>query len=78
MKTISMLDMRKRAGEIIKRVESGESYILTYRGRRVGKIISCPKKEAISREDPVYRISEWAGKSGKELTPAEADRLIYG
>ena len=78
MKTVTITKFRKRAPKIIRSLERGESYILTYRGRPVAKIISCPQRKVISSDDPLYRISEWAAKAGKKLKPVKADRLIYG
>ena len=80
MKTISMLELRQRAQAMIRGLDRGESYMLTYRGRAVGEITPFQKDTQPSPKDPIYQLGELAGnsKGKKHLSNEEADKLIYG
>ena len=39
MNSISLTELRRRLSEIIARVERGESFIITRRGKHVAKIV---------------------------------------
>ena len=79
MKTITMLELRRKAGAVIQGLGQGESYVLSYRGRVVGKITPWQRDDRPSDEDAVYRLGELAGEGtgSSSLTSEEADRLLY-
>ncbi len=77
MKTISVLEFRQRAKAILSAVEKGQRVVLTYRGKPIARLEPIGH-EAADSDDPFYRLNELAVKSGKSLTNAEMDRLVYG
>jgi prevent-host-death family protein len=77
MKTVSMLELRQRADQIIGRVRRGERFLLTYRGKPVAKLEPV-QDTAIAADDPFYRLADLAADKGKSLTNREMDELIYG
>jgi antitoxin (DNA-binding transcriptional repressor) of toxin-antitoxin stability system len=77
MKTVTMLDFRRHADAIIRKVRQGQSLILTYRGQRVLRLE--PMEEAsIPEDDPFYTLPRSAEPGGKPLTNAQIDRIVYG
>lgn len=80
MKKISMLELRQRARAMIRGLDRGESYTLTYRGRAVGEITPFRKDTEPSPEDPIYQLGDLAenGNGKRGLTNEAADKLIYG
>lgn len=84
MSTITMLELRKDAAGIIRRLQKGEAFELSYRGRAVGRLepIAAELPDApLPADDPIFhldRIAE-AGEPGQPpLTNEEIDRLVYG
>jgi prevent-host-death family protein len=78
MKTITMLDLRQRAAEIIQEVARGRAMVLTYRGKPTVRLepIRPPKKRR--RVDPFYTLGEIAADGGESMTNEEMDKAIYG
>ncbi|MBI3466334.1 MAG: type II toxin-antitoxin system Phd/YefM family antitoxin [Planctomycetes bacterium] len=76
MKTVSMLEFRKQADSVLKQVRRGRAFILTYRGKPVARLEPIAS-EAVSRDDPIYRIDELASETAEPLSNAEIDRIIY-
>jgi antitoxin (DNA-binding transcriptional repressor) of toxin-antitoxin stability system len=77
MKTVTMLEIRKNAGKIIRWSQQGQRMTVTYRGKpimRIEPILS----EAISEDDPFYNLGEIADNSGGSLSNKDMDELIYG
>ena len=76
MKIVSMLEFRRDAQGVIRRVRRGQRMILTYRGKPVARLepISGARPEA---DDPFYTLSELA-TSGTSLTNDEIDAIVYG
>ena len=80
MKTVSMLDFRHRAADILRDVAGGYAVTLTYRGRPAVRLepVRPPlpgKKDVV---DPFYALDQLAAKGGKSLDNAQMDALIYG
>lgn len=77
MKTVSMLEFRRRAEAIVQQVCRGQPFILTYRGKPVARLepIVGP---AVAAADPFYRLDQLADAKGKSLTNDEIDRTVYG
>ena len=80
MKTISMLELRQKAGKLIRNLDRGESFVLTYRGRAVGEITPIKPQSRPSSNDPIYRLWELAEErpDRSRLSSRKADELIYG
>ena len=76
MKTVSMLELRKNAQEIVEKVERGQPYLLTYRGRPVARIE--PIETSAQKDDPFYSLGELADSEGKSLTNRQIDEALYG
>jgi len=77
MKTISMLQFRKRAEAVLKQVTKGQAFVLTYRGKPVARLEPM-ETGAISAGDAIYQLDQLASPTAEPLTNAEMDRAIYG
>ena len=71
-----MLELRQHAQEIIRQVQEGERFILTYRGKLIARIE--PIETAIPADDPFYRLSDLADPEAEGLTNRQIDEAIYG
>ena len=80
MKTVTMLEFRKNAERVLRRVAKGEQLILVYRGKtaaRLEPVTSTPG--APSFNDPFLSIGRRATASPKGKTKhAEIDPILYG
>ncbi len=79
MKTVSMLELRSRGRDVVKRLERGERLALTYRGRRVATLVPAEKDEdrPIPAGDPIFEFVGCAEPMGG-MSNEEIDRLLYG
>ncbi|MGI8605006.1 MAG: type II toxin-antitoxin system Phd/YefM family antitoxin [Verrucomicrobiales bacterium] len=79
MKTVSMLELRSRGRDIVRRLEKGERLALTYRGKKVATLVpeSPPANRVIPADDPIRRLHEIAEPMGS-MTNEEIDQLLYG
>jgi prevent-host-death family protein len=77
MKTISVLEFRKNARQIIRSAVSGQRMIMTYRGKPVIRIEPIEENKA-SAGDPFYRLAEMADPMGASLSNDQIDATIYG
>lgn len=77
MTTISMLEFRRNAEGVIRRIRRGQRMVLTYRGKPVARLEPFTE-DTPDAEDPFYRLTELAEASGENLTNAEMDRIVYG
>ena len=75
--TITMLDLRERAEEIVKTVQQGRRLILTYRGRPVMRLEPIVAAQA-QKDDPFYRLGEMGVAKGPTLSNQEIDDIVYG
>jgi prevent-host-death family protein len=80
MKTVSMLDFRQRAGDILREVAEGYTVTLTYRGKPTVRLepIRPSAPGTTGAVDPFYALDKLAKKDGKSLNNAEMDALVYG
>jgi prevent-host-death family protein len=76
MKTVSMLEFRKKADKVLKQVVKGHSFVLTYRGKPLARLEPIGQK-GIDANDPIYSLTDIA-ESGGSLTNEEMDKIIYG
>ncbi len=75
MRTVTMLEFRKDAENIIRQVQRGQSMVLLYSGRPA--IPLEPVRDEADGEDPFYALRQHAVK-GESLRNKDMDRLIYG
>ncbi|MEE8450758.1 MAG: type II toxin-antitoxin system Phd/YefM family antitoxin [Thermoguttaceae bacterium] len=76
MKTVSMLDFRNRAEQIIAQVQKGQEMVLTYRGKPVLRLQPM-RDEEIAEDDPFYALDRHADAEGESLTNRQMDKTIY-
>jgi prevent-host-death family protein len=80
MKTVTMLDFRRRAAAILREVAGGHTFTLTYRGRPTVRLepVRPPASARRGEVDPFYALDRLAARDGRSLSNAEMDALIYG
>lgn len=71
-----MLELRKDAENIIRQVQQGEHFMLTYRGKAVAKLEPV-REQSIATDDPFYQLCSLADEQGETLTNEAMDALIY-
>jgi prevent-host-death family protein len=76
MEQITVLDFRRHADAVIRKVRQGKRLILTYRGKPVMRLepIQEPNPTA---NDPFYALSQLATPNGRPLTNEEIDEIVY-
>lgn len=77
MTSISMVEFRRNAEGVLRRIEEGEHLILTYRGRPVARLEPFARP-TVPADDPIYRLSELAVEEGESPRNDEMDAVIYG
>jgi len=78
MKTVSMLELRKEAENIIRSIQQGQRLVLTYRGKPVARLEPVRETEEVTSDDPFYTLYEQADETGDSLSNQAMDELIYG
>ena len=76
-KTISMLELRQQAADVVRRIDRGERLVLTYRGRRVARLEPI-RAEVVAEDDPFYALPRLATEQGASLDNDEIDDILYG
>jgi prevent-host-death family protein len=76
-KTVSMLELRLRAKEILGQVRAGRPIVLTYRGQPAMRLEPIAPVEA-DAEDPFYHLADLSKRRGKSLSNREIDQAVYG
>jgi prevent-host-death family protein len=80
MKTVTMLEFRKNAEGILRRVGRGERFVLSSRGHpaaRLEPITAAPLADPAT--DPFLTIGRRAVPSPKgKIRHADIDRILYG
>jgi antitoxin (DNA-binding transcriptional repressor) of toxin-antitoxin stability system len=76
MKTVSVLEFRKHAGQIIRSAINGRRMVMTYRGKPVFRIEPVEPK-TISEDEPFYRLADLADTKASSLTNDQIDKIIY-
>jgi prevent-host-death family protein len=76
METITVLDFRRHAEAVIRKVRQGKRLVLTYRGKPVMRLepIREPRPAA---SDPFYCLPELAIPNGRSLSNEEIDQIVY-
>ncbi len=78
MQTVSMLELRQHAREIVERVRRGQRFVLTYRGRPTARIEPLADADGVRENDAFYRLAELADSAGEAMSNREMDEAIYG
>lgn len=77
MPSISMVELRKDAEGVLRRVKQGENLILTYRGKPAARL--APYATSAPRpDDPLYRLADLAAPGGESLRNEQIDAIVYG
>ncbi len=78
MTTVTMLEFRKNAEQILRRVSKGERFVLSHRGRAAARLEPLDQIKA-QKDDPFLTIGARAIPSPKGKTcHSQIDRLLYG
>lgn len=80
MKTVTMLEFRKNAESVLRRVAKGERLLLSHRGKPAARLEPVtPTPNAILPDDPFLGIGRRATASPRGKTKhAAIDRILYG
>jgi antitoxin (DNA-binding transcriptional repressor) of toxin-antitoxin stability system len=79
MKTVTMLEFRRDAEGILRRLAKGERFILSHRGRPAARLEPLAEAAPDAARDPFLTIARRAAPSPKGRTPhEEIDRILYG
>jgi antitoxin (DNA-binding transcriptional repressor) of toxin-antitoxin stability system len=77
MKSISMLEFRTQAEEILRQVQQGAGFVLTYRGKPVARLEPVTP-EGVPQDDPIFDLPNLATSTVAPLTNREIDQVVYG
>jgi prevent-host-death family protein len=77
MKSISMLQFRRQAEAIVRQVQKGQRFTLTYRGQPVARLEPVAS-QPIADDDPIYELADLASDDARPLTNAQIDQAVYG
>jgi antitoxin (DNA-binding transcriptional repressor) of toxin-antitoxin stability system len=76
MEKVSLLEFRRHAVAVIRKVRQGKRLIMTYRGAPVMRLEPIgPGMPAA--DDPFYKIAQLATAEGRPLTNEEIDQAVY-
>jgi prevent-host-death family protein len=80
MKTVTMLDFRRRAADILREVARGRNITLTHRGRPTARLEPVRHAAPARRGavDSFYMLDRLAVRDGKSMGNTEMDSLVYG
>ena len=80
MKTVTMLEFRKSAESILRRIAKGERFLLSHRGRPAARLEPvAPAGQFDQQNDPFLSIVRRAVPSPKGKTAhRDIDRILYG
>jgi antitoxin (DNA-binding transcriptional repressor) of toxin-antitoxin stability system len=79
MKTVTMLEFRQNAEEVLRRLAKGERFVLTHRGRAAARLEPVGAAAGEAGEDPFLTIGGRATLSPKGPTQhRDIDQLLYG
>ena len=77
MKTVTMLEFRRNALEIIRRTQRGQRILLTYRGKPVARLEPI-HADRVREDDPIYGLPELADSDAGSLSNRDIDGFVYG
>ena len=76
MEKVSILEFRRDAEAVIRKVRQGKRLVLTYRGKPVMRLEPIRERN-VAPDDPFYTIAELATADGRSLTNEEIDQIVY-
>jgi antitoxin (DNA-binding transcriptional repressor) of toxin-antitoxin stability system len=76
MEKVSILEFRRDAEAVIRKVLQGKRLILTYRGKPVMRLEPIGDGKP-SADDPFYSLGQIAVSDGRSLTNEEIDQIVY-
>jgi prevent-host-death family protein len=76
MDHVSVLEFRRDAEAIIRKVQKGRRLILTYRGKPVMRLEPI-REQPVGPDDPFFSLPRLAVPSARPLTNEEIDRIVY-
>lgn len=76
MEKVSLLEFRRHADAVIRKVRQGQRLILTYRGKPVLRLEPIEDRH-LDSDDPFYAMAELAMPNGRSLTNEEIDQIVY-
>ena len=76
MKTVSMLEFRQHAMDVVRTVQRGQRVILTYRGKPMARLEPLAPEAAAT--DGFYTLTRLADSAGESLSNREIDEAVYG
>jgi prevent-host-death family protein len=76
MEKITVLDFRRHAEAVIRKVRQGQRLILTYRGKPVMRLEPIEEPHPAA-DDPFYALPQLATQDGRSLTNEEIDQIVY-
>lgn len=76
MEKVSILQFRRDAQAIIRKVRQGRRLILTYRGKPVMRLEPIRERD-VAADDPFYSIADLATGDGRSLSAEEIDPIVY-
>jgi prevent-host-death family protein len=77
MEKITILQFRRDAEAVIRKVRQGKRLILTYRGKPVMRLEPIQERE-IGPDDPFYSLGKFAVDDDRPpLTNEDIDRIVY-
>lgn len=80
MKTITMVELRKGASDVLSRLSKGERLVLSHRGKPVARLEPFHETlEGVPGTDPFLTVGSRARPSRKGATPhRQIDSILYG
>jgi antitoxin (DNA-binding transcriptional repressor) of toxin-antitoxin stability system len=77
METVSVLEFRRDAVAVIRKVRQGKRLIMTYRGKPVMRLEPIARTTP-DQADPIYQLGQLATSSAPPVTNEEIDQIVYG
>jgi prevent-host-death family protein len=76
MEEVSLLEFRRDARAVIRKVRQGKRLVLTYRGKPVMRLEPI-RADKIDPNDPFYTITQLAIPHGRSLSNEAIDQIVY-
>ncbi len=76
MDKVSLLEFRRHADAVIRKVRQGKRLILTYRGKPVLRLEPIEARHP-GPDDPFYALAQLAVPNDRSLTNEEIDEIVY-
>lgn len=72
-----MAEFRRRGESVIRSVQRGERWVLTYRGERVLRLEPLPALD-VDESDPFYSLTKLADDGAEDISNEDIDAIVYG